>query len=328
MTSTQQPNTTQPSKQSQANKRHFEAMAQAQASGERFTPQELIESNDIHWTALTAEPRGVDYMEVDAGGAPAMWILPKDRADDRVMLYAHGGGFVSGSIYTHRKMVGHLAKAVGCKALVYQYAYAHEHKYPHQLDTALDVYRWVLDQRVSPEHLALAGDSCGAILTFGTLQRARDAGLPLPAAVVAISGWLDLALTGQSYASNRDRDALFTKEGVDWLASNLLGEGADRRDPYASPLYANLKGLPPMLLQAGADETLVDDSRMFAARAKEAGVDVNLEIFPGMLHSFQMMAGRAPEADDAISRVAQWLRPRLGLPAVRRVGDRSLVSSS
>jgi acetyl esterase/lipase len=146
--------------------------------------------------------------------------------------------------------------------------------------------------------------------------------------VVAISGWLDLALTGESYASNRDRDAFFTKEGVDWLASNFLGGGADRRDPYASPLYANFKGLPPMLLQAGADETLVDDSRMVAARAKEAGVDVNLEIFPGMLHSFQMMAGRAPEADDAINRVAEWLRPRLGLPAVRRAGDRSLVRSS
>jgi acetyl esterase/lipase len=167
-----------------------------------------------------------------------------------------------------------------------------------------------------PEHIACAGDSSGAILTFGLLQRARGEHLPLPAAVMSISGWLDMALTGQSYVTNRDKDVFFSKAGVEWLVANVLGDG-DRRDPYASPLYADLAGLPPMFLQAGADETIVDDSRMFADRARKAGVEVRFDVFPEMLHSFQMMAGRAPEADDAIRRFAGWVRPKLGLVGSR-----------
>jgi monoterpene epsilon-lactone hydrolase len=304
------------SKKSEANKRHYEALA-AQSS-QQLSPEEGIEWNDIHWTALTAEPGGVDYFEVDANSVPAMWIVPKGCVEDRVILYAHGGGFVGGSIYTHRKMVGHLAKAVGCRALMFEYDYAHQHKYPHQLNTAVAAYRWLLAQGIKAEHIAMAGDSAGVLLTFGTLQRARDEGLPQPAAVMTISGWTDLDVTGESYESNRQNDPFFIKETVSWLAGHVLGEGGDRRDPYASPLYADMKGFPPIFMQAGAHEGLLDDSRVFAERAKKAGVEVRLDIFPGMLHSFQMMAGRAPEADDAIARFAEWVRPKLGLTATNR----------
>jgi monoterpene epsilon-lactone hydrolase len=300
------------SKQSQANKLHYEALAKASTSG--LTPEEQIEWNDIHWTALTAEPGGVDYIEEDADGVPAMWIVPKNAKKDRVIFYAHGGGFVSGSMYTHRKMVGHLAKAMGSRALVFDYAYGHQQKFPHQLDSAFTAYRWLLNQGVKSQHIAIAGDSSGAILTFGVLQRARAAGLALPAATMVLSGWLDLALTGQSYKTNREKDVFFSKAGGEWLISTFLGEG-DRRDPLASPLYADLKGLPPIYLQAGTDETLLDDSRMFADRAKESGVETRLDVFPGMLHTHQMMAGRAPEADEAIRRLAEWVRPKLGLGA-------------
>ena len=127
-----------------------------------------------------------------------------------------------------------------------------------------------------------------------------------------MSGWFDLAATGASFVTNREKDPFFTKSAVEWLASNFVGDG-DRRDPYASPLYADLTGFPPTYLQAGGDETLVDDSRMFAERATEAGVEVRFDVFPEMLHSFQMMAGRAPEADDAIRRFGEWVRPKLGL---------------
>jgi monoterpene epsilon-lactone hydrolase len=304
------------SKKSEANKKHYEALA-AQ-SGQQLSPEEGIEWNDIHWTALTAEPGGVDYIEVDVDGVLAMWIVPKGCVEDRVILYAHGGGFVGGSIYTHRKMVGHLAKAVGCRALVFEYAYAHQHKYPHQLNTAVDAYRWLLSQGIKPEHIAMAGDSAGVILTFGILQRARDEGLPQPAAVMTISGWTDLDVTGESYELNRQKDAFFTKETVSWLGGHILGEGGDRRDPYASPLYADMKGFPPIFMQAGAHEGLLDDSRVFAERAKKAGVEVRLDVSQGMLHSFQMMAGRAPEADDAIARLAELVRPKLGLAATIR----------
>jgi acetyl esterase/lipase len=163
----------------------------------------------------------------------------------------------------------------------------------------------------------MAGDSCGAILIFGALQRARDEKLPQPAAVMMISGWLDMALTGASYETNRDKDPFFGKAGCDWLVTNFLGDG-DRRDPLVSALYADLAGFPPIFLQAGADETLVDESRMFAERAKEAGVEIRLDVFPEMLHSFQMMAGRAPEADDAIGRLGEWVRPKLGLAKASR----------
>lgn len=299
------------SEKSAANRRHYEAIA-AQ-SGQPLTPEQAIEWNEVHWTALSAEPRGVDYIEVDAGGIPAMWINPKGAAEDRVIFYAHGGGFVAGSIYTHRKLVGHLAKASGCRALLFDYAYAHQQKYPSQLNTSLSAYRWLLGQGVRPEHVAMAADSCGAILMLGTLQRARDQGLALPRASLCISGWLDLTLSGESYDTNREKDVFFNRDANGWLVGNFLGADADRRDPLASPLFADLRGLPPMYLQAGADETLVDDSRMFAERAKRAGVEVRLDVFPEMLHSFQMMAGLAPEADEAIFRLAQWLRPKLGL---------------
>jgi epsilon-lactone hydrolase len=304
------------SKQSDANKRHYEALASQ--SGQLLSPQDWIEWNDIHWTSLTAEPRSVDYIEVNVNGVQAMWIVPKGCVEDRVILYAHGGGFVGGSIYTHRKMVGHLAKAVGCRALVFEYAYAYQNKYPHQLNTAVASYRWLLSQGIKAEHIAIAGDSAGVIVTFGILQRARDEGLPQPAAVMTISGWTDMDVTGQSYKSNRQNDPFFTRETVSYLAGQILVEGGDRRDPYVSPLYANLKGFPPLFMQAGEHEGLLDDTVVLAERAKKAGVEVRLDVFPGMLHSFQMMAGRAPEANDAIVRFSEWVRPKLGLVASSR----------
>jgi monoterpene epsilon-lactone hydrolase len=298
------------SPQSQSNKMHWEAIA-ANAEQPR-TPEAVIEYNETHWAGLTAEPGGVDYIETDAGGVPAMWIAPKGAIDDRVIVYSHGGGFISGSIYTHRKLVGHLAKAVGCRALIYEYPYAHQAKHPAQLETALRAYHWLLSQDLPSNHIAMAGDSAGAILTFGVLQRIREEGLSFPAAILIMSGWMDMAQTAASYETNRDKDLMFSKAATAWLVSNVMGDG-NRRDPLVSAVYADFKGFPPIFLQAGADEALADESRMLAERAKQAGVEVRLDIFPEMLHTFQMMAGRAPEADEAIRRFADWVRPKLDL---------------
>jgi epsilon-lactone hydrolase len=315
------------SKQSLANKAHYEMMAGVFAQGP-VPPETLLELGETEWSALTAEPRDVDYVEGDAAGTPIMWIIPKDCAKDRVILYAHGGGFVSGSIYTHRKMVGHLAKTAKCQALLFHYPYAHEHKHPKQLDATVGVYRWVLGQHFKPQHVAIGGDSCGAILSIGMLQRIRDERLPMPAGAMLISGWFDLTVSAPSFETNRDKDALFSKLSVEMLAANYLGDTADRRDPYASPLHADLAGFPPLYLQAGGDETLVGESRMFADKARASGVEVSLDVFPEMLHSFQMMAGRAPEADDAIARLAEWLRPRLGSPTSREAPSRPAMEPS
>jgi epsilon-lactone hydrolase len=266
-----------------------------------------------HWGDVTAEPGGVDYLETDAGGVPALWAVPKGCAEDRVVLCMHGGGYVTASMYTHRKVYGHLAKAIGCRALIPHYRRAPEHVHPTPVDDAVTTYGWLLDQGVAPGHIALTGDSAGGALAVTTLLRARERNLPMPAATMPLSPWVDMEITGESLSSNRDKDVLVQKEVVEVMAATFLGDGGNRRDPLANPLYADLKGLPPMYIQVGGDETLLDDSRRLREHAKKAGVDVRLDEFPEMQHVFQISAGHASEADDAIRKLAEWVRPKLGL---------------
>jgi len=296
-----------PSKQSEAVRRHWEASRLAMVQPGFEAP------DNESWGDLTAEPRAVDYLETEAGGLPAMWAVPKRASTDRVLLCMHGGGFVGGSIYTHRKMFGHLAKATGARALIVSYHLLPEGMFPVPADDVTVAYRWLLDQGISGSRIAFAGDSVGGWLAVTVQLRAREQGLPLPAAALLISPCVDMETTGESYETNRDCDPFFKKDVVDGLIRNFLGEGTDPRDPRANPLYADLGGLGPVYIQAGGDETLADDAHLLASRARSAGVDVRLDIFPGMLHTFQMAAGRAPEADDAISKMAAWVRPRLGL---------------
>jgi acetyl esterase/lipase len=288
-----------PSKQSEAVRRHWQASRQAMVAG--------AQRDDEAWGDLTAEPGGVDYLETTVTGRKAMWAVPHGCAEDRVLLCMHGGGFVSGSIYTHRKLFAHLAKAVGARALVFEYSLVPA-THPTQVTEAVGVYRWLLDQGVG--HVAFTGDSAGGGLAITTQLRARELGLPMPVAALPFSPWVDLEVTGESYTTNRDRDPFFHAETVRELAGTFLGPN-DRRDPTANPLYADLTGLAPTYIQVGEHETLLDDARRLAERAGAAGVEVRLDVFPEMLHTFQMAAGRAPEADDAISRMAEWLRPRL-----------------
>jgi acetyl esterase/lipase len=266
-----------------------------------------------HWGDVTAEPGGVDYLETNAGGVPALWAVPKGCAEDRVLLCMHGGGYVTASMYTHRKVYGHLAKAIGCRALILHYRRAPEHVHPAPVDDAVAAYRWLLDQGVAPEHIALTGDSAGGALAVTTLLRARERNLPMPAATMLLSPWVDLEITGETLISNREKDAIVQKEVVEVMAATFLGEGGNRRDPLANPLYADLKDLPPMYIQVGGDETLLDDSRRLAECARKAGVDVRLDEFPEMQHVFHFSAGHAPEADEAIRKLAEWVRPKLGL---------------
>jgi acetyl esterase/lipase len=296
-----------PSKQSEAVRRHWEsgwlAMTQPGYEG----------PDDESWGDLTAEPRAVDYLETEAGGLPAMWAVPKGASTDRVLMCMHGGGFMGGSIYTHRKMFGHLAKAAGVRALIVSYHLLPEGVFPVPADDVTNAYRWLLEQGISADRIAFAGDSVGGWLAVTVQLRAREQGLPLPAAALLMSPCVDMEVTGESYETNRDSDPFFKPEVVRQIVGNFLGEGTDPRDPRVSPLYADLDGLGPVYIQAGGDETLVDDARLLDEHARKAGVDVRLDVFPGMLHTFQMAAGRAPEADDAIRALADWVRPRLGL---------------
>jgi acetyl esterase/lipase len=296
-----------PSKQSEAVRRHWE-------SGWLAMTQPGYEGPDNEsWGDLTAEPRAVDYLETEAGGLPAMWAVPKGASTDRVLMCMHGGGFMGGSIYTHRKVFGHLAKATGARALLVSYHLLPEGTYPVPADDVTNAYQWLLDQGISADRIAFAGDSVGGWLAVTVQLRARERELPLPAAALLMSPCVDMETTGESYETNRDSDPFFKPEVVRQIVGNFLGEGTDPRDPRVNPLYADLDGLGPVYIQAGGDETLVDDARLLDEHARKAGVDVRLDVFPGMLHTFQMAAGRAPEADDAIRAMADWVRPRLGL---------------
>ena len=297
-----------PSKQSEAVRRRWEASWLAMTQPDGSGP------DDESWGDLTAEPREVDYLETTARGRPAMWAVPKRSSPDQVLLCIHGGGFVSGSMYTHRKMFGHLAKATGARALLVDYRLLPEGgAYPVPLDDVAAAYRWLLDQGTAASHVALAGDSTGAWLAVTAALRARDQSLPLPAAAMLLSPAVDMEVNGESFETNGDKDPFFRREVVRGLIRSFLGEATGPRDPLVNPLHADLTGLGPVYIQVGGDESLLDDARLLNERARKAGVDVRLEVFPGMLHTFQMAAGRAPEADDAIRRMADWVRPKLGL---------------
>lgn len=300
-----------PSKQSEAVTRHWRAARLAMEQPDGVPADER--PDDESWGDLTAEPREVDYVETEVGGMVAMWAEPKRAAADRVLLCMHGGGFISGSIYTHRKLFGHLAKATGARALIFEYHLAPGHTHPTQVDEAVACYRWLLDQGIRAEHIVFTGDSSGGGLSITAQLRARERGLSLPAAAMPFSPWVDMEAVGESYDTNRDRDAFFDRESVRGFAGIFLGEDGDPRNPLANPLYADLTGLGPVYIQVGGAETLLDDARRLDAHARRCGVDAYLDVFPGMQHTFQMAAGRAPEADDAIHRMADWVRPRLGL---------------
>jgi epsilon-lactone hydrolase len=296
-----------PSKQSAAVRRRWEASRLAMVQPGVDAP------DDESWGDLTAEPQGVDYLETEAAGLPAMWAVPKGARTDRVLMCIHGGGFVSGSIYTHRKMFGHLAKAAGTRALLVSYRLLPEGVFPVPEGDVTNAYRSLLDQGISAGRIAFAGDSVGGWLAVTAQLRVRELGLPLPAAALLMSPCVDMETTGKSYETNQDSDPFFKRDVVRGIIRGFLGEGTDARDPRANPLYADLSGLGPLYIQAGGDETLADDARLLYEHAAKDGVDARLDIVPDMLHTFQMAAGRAPEADDAIRELAGWVRPRLGL---------------
>ena len=285
----------------------------------RTQPQddELI-TNEYGWELLTTEPEGVDYLETDAGGVLAMWAIPKGADHDRVLLCLHGGGYIGGSIFTHRKMFAHLAKVVGARALIINYRLLPEGVYPGPVDDVVASYRWLLDQGIAADDIVFTGDSAGGGLSITAQLRARDQGLPLPAAAIALSPWVDMEVTGETMITNHGKDALFNQDWIKQLAEGYLA-GADPREPYATPLYGDLKGLGPIYIQVGDQELLLDESRRLAAAAENAGVEVRLDVFADQQHTFQMMAGRAAEADDAIRKLADWARAKLGLPATAQV---------
>jgi len=273
-------------------------------------------------TAMMPIPDDVRCEPVDAGGVRAEWIgiagsTPPSTngvASGATLLYLHGGGYVLGSINTHRRLVADIARASGARALAIDYRLAPEHPFPAAIEDATAAYRWLLAQGVAPERIVVAGDSAGGGLTASTLLALRDAGDPLPAAAVLISPWLDLTCTCDSMTTKAAADPIIEHDPLKRWGDAYLG-GADARTPLASPLFAELAGLPPLLIHVGTAETLLDDSLRFAERALAAGVGVTLEAWDGMIHVWHAFAFMLPEGQQAIDRIGAYMRERVAVPA-------------
>lgn len=247
--------------------------------------------------AAMAQPRAVAGLGFDA-----VWIGKGPRR----ALYCHGGGFQIGGIASHASLIARLATAAEAQILAVDYRLAPEHRYPAAADDCLTSYRWILGDAGAPE--AVIGDSAGAALALLTVQRARDAGLPLPRAIVLISPWLDLSMQGESYVRLADRD-IFSKPGqLRAMARSYLGrQGPPADAPEVSPLWGDLSGLPPVLIHSGAADITLDDSITLAERLKAAGGTADLRIFDGMCHHFQIFEA-LPEAAQSLTEIGSFLR--------------------
>jgi epsilon-lactone hydrolase len=261
--------------------------------------------------AFGGSTAAVTCERVSAGGVEGEWISPADAPLDEAILYFHGGGFRIGSVASHRDLIAQIAVASGCRVLAINYRLAPEHRFPAALDDALAAYGWMLGQGLTPGNVAFAGDSAGGNLVLAAMLALRERGLPLPIAAVLMSPWTDLAATGTSYVTRAEVDPIHQRPMILALAKNYLGGQGDPCDPLVSPLYADLAGLPPLLIQVGDRETVLDDSVMFADLARAAGVDVHLEVWDGMIHVFQMFGAELPEAHRAIASIAGFLNQHL-----------------
>ena len=273
----------------------------------------------IDWdTAFAGCSVPVSCEGVSAGGVNGEWIAPTGAPQDKAILYFHGGGFRLGSVSSHRDLIARIADASGCRVLAINYRLAPEHRFPAQLEDALAAYGWMLEQGLRPDNIAFAGDSAGGNLVLAAMLSLRERGPPLPVAGVLMSPWTDLSATGASYLSRADADPIHARPMILALAKNYLGESGDPCHPLASPLYADLANLPPLLIQVGDRETVLDDSTLFAGKAQAAGVDVELQVWDGMIHVFQMFAAELAEGCRAIASIAQFLTKHLKMTADRR----------
>ena len=244
---------------------------------------------------------------VGANGVPSEWISAPGAAEDKVLLYLHGGGYVIGSTRTHREMVSRLSRASGSRALAIDYRLAPENPFPAAVEDSISAYRWLLSNGIKPNRITIAGDSAGGGLTVSTLVALRYLGEPMPAAAIPISPWVDMEGIGESMTTKAEVDPVVTLEGLQFMAQTYMGD-MDRRTPLAAPLYADLSGLPPLLIHVGTAEVLLDDATRLAERAKAAGVEVEIEAWDDMPHVWHAFAAILPEGQQAIERIGEFIR--------------------
>ena len=256
-------------------------------------------------------PSDTSVEPVTAGGRPAEWIRPAGARGDAALLYLHGGGYVIGSPRSHRHLAEALARAAGIACLLPDYRLAPEHPFPAAVDDALAAYRWLVEEKqIAPGRIAVGGDSAGGGLTVAALVAVREAQLPGPGAGICISPWTDLTCSAPSYQTKAASDPLVNLANVTVMAREYLG-AADPRTPLASPLFADLGGLPPLLIHVGSEEVLLDDASRLAERARAAGVPVTIEVWEQMIHVWHWFLPWLDEAQTAVEKIGGFARAQL-----------------
>ena len=255
---------------------------------------------------------GTQVEKVVANGVPGEWIYFADSDKERVLLYFHGGAYLLGSGDSHREAVARLSAASGIRALLPEYRLAPEHPFPAAVEDAHTAYRWLLSQGTRPEHIVVAGDSAGGGLSLALLLSIRNAGDPMPAGAVLLSPWTDLAGTGESMTTRKEIDPWIGAESIPMIGK-LYANQEDVRNPLISPVYADLHDLPPLLIEVGDDEVLLDDSTRIVEHAQAAGVEVTLHVWEGMWHVFPAFAFIIDEGKQAMEEMGAFIRTHTGL---------------
>ncbi|WP_419848568.1 alpha/beta hydrolase [Candidatus Poriferisocius sp.] len=295
----------------------FEAVRSMLASAPKPDPSETpaerrarLDAN----AAATPLADGVVKEAVEIPGVPgAAWLRPEAHNPDSLpaLLFFHGGGYRVGSIISHQGFGSHLAALIPARVLLIDYRLAPENPFPAAVDDSLAAYRGMLDAGIEPARIAFIGDSAGGGLVGAVMLGARDRGLPLPGAGVCLSPWVDLTNSSRSHTERDELDVMFGHDDAVTAASWYL-DGQDPRDPLASPLFGDWEGMPPMLVHAGDHEVLLDDATGFASVLEDAGVEVDLRIWPGMIHDFQIMYPNYPEAIEGTEAIATFVRRVVG----------------
>lgn len=249
----------------------------------------------------------IEVDSVTLGGLPAEWLRAPQITGAHTVLYLHGGGYVMGSCNTHRALGGAISRAAGAAVLLPEYRLAPEAAFPAAVDDAVAGYQWLLEQGHAPAQLAIAGDSAGGGLTVATLVALRDRSLPMPAAAVCISPWSDLTCTADSYRTRAEADPMVAPDDIAEMAAHYL-QGADPESPLASPNFADLRALPPLLIHVGRDEVLLDDALQLHERATAAGVASTLEVWDDMIHVWHAFHPLLAQGREGVARVGAFLR--------------------
>ena len=274
--------------------------------GDAPVSTELLRLIFDDWQRATAEPEDVTYKSTSIGGVPGILVTPIGSDAKQMLIFMHGGGFALGSSASHRKLAGHVAKALGTHAFVADFRLAPEHKFPAQIDDGVAIYDGLLGQGFRPEDITPIGDSAGANLAISMVFEMRNRKLQLPHQVITMSPWLNMENNGATLVTNNDTDFLIAPEGLQGNIDRYISGAAEPTNPMVNPLYQDFTGFPRLYICAGDIEALFDNSQQLEALATKAGVDVTFSVGEGMQHVFPFLAGNHPRADKEIDLMRAW----------------------